>query len=48
MFEITKFYCLNEYLGIYYLNPDGVSTSNGTEKLLNLENEKIREKYSCI
>ena len=43
----AKFKKLNKFLGLYYFNPEGVSTNqNGASSINAVESQKIKEKYS--
>ena len=44
--NISKLYMIKEPLCLYYHNPNGVSTSDSSANILNLEIEKIWEKYA--
>ena len=41
----SKFFCLNKLLGLYYLNPKGISTNKDTEKKKQQEEFTIFKKY---
>jgi len=44
----SKFFCLNKLLGLYYLNPKGISTNKETEKKKQKEEFSIFKKYQKV